>query len=58
VKRDGNEVLREIAIARGALFPEGEPQERALNFIPLYARYGEEIISSAMAEITAHTARL
>lgn len=58
VKRDGNEALREIAIARGALFPEGSPQERALNFIPLLARYGDEIISFAMSEITAHTAKL
>lgn len=58
VKRDGNEALREIAIARGALFPEGEPQERTLNFIPLLARYGDELISSAMSEITAHTAKL
>ena len=58
VKRDGNDALGEIAIARGALFPEGLPQERALNFIPLLARYGDEIISSAMSEITAHTSKL
>ena len=58
VKRDGNEALREIAIARGALFPEGVPQERALNFIPLLARYGDEIVSSAMTEIGKHTAEL
>jgi bacillithiol biosynthesis cysteine-adding enzyme BshC len=58
VKRDGNEALREIAVARGALFPDGAPQERALNFIPLLARYGDEVISSAMLEITAYTAKL
>lgn len=58
VKREGNDALREIATARGALFPEGAPQERALNFIPLLARYGDEIISSAMSEISAHTAKL
>ena len=58
VKRNGNEALRELSIARGALFPDGEPQERALNFIPLLARYGDEIISSAMSEITAHTAKI
>ncbi|HUQ47783.1 MAG TPA: bacillithiol biosynthesis cysteine-adding enzyme BshC [Gemmatimonadaceae bacterium] len=58
VKRDGNEALRELAIARGALFPEGAPQERAQNFIPLLARYGDEIISAVMSEITAHTAKL
>jgi bacillithiol biosynthesis cysteine-adding enzyme BshC len=58
VKRDGNEALQDVAIARGALFPEGAPQERALNFVPLLARYGDEIISSAMTEISAHTAKL
>lgn len=58
VKRNGNEALREVAIVRGALFPENTPQERALNFIPLLARYGDEIISSAMQEINAHTAKI
>lgn len=58
VKRNGNEALREIAIARGALFPEGAPQERALNFIPFLARFGDEIISSVMTEIDKHFASI
>ncbi|MEO5904028.1 MAG: bacillithiol biosynthesis BshC, partial [Gemmatimonadaceae bacterium] len=58
VKRNGNEALREIAIARGALFPDGAPQERALNFIPFIARYGDEIISSVSAEIDKHYATI
>jgi len=58
VKRNGNEALREMAIARGALFPDGAPQERALNFIPFLARHGDEIISSVSAEIDKHSASI
>lgn len=58
VKRNGNEALREIAIARGALFPEGAPQERALNFIPFLARFGEEVVASVSAEIDKHFASI
>lgn len=58
VKREGNEALREISVARGALFPDGSPQERSLNFVPFLARYGDDVISSVMSEITAHTAKL
>ncbi|MEP6506876.1 MAG: bacillithiol biosynthesis cysteine-adding enzyme BshC [Gemmatimonadales bacterium] len=58
VKRSGNETLREIAIARGALFPDGAPQERALNFIPFLARFGDEIVDSVTAEIDKHFASI
>ncbi|MEO7368509.1 MAG: bacillithiol biosynthesis BshC, partial [Gemmatimonadaceae bacterium] len=58
VKRNGNEALREIAIARGALFPDGAPQERALNFIPFLARFGDEIVDSVTAEIDKHVASI
>lgn len=58
VKRNGNETLRDIAIARGALFPGGAPQERALNFIPFLARFGDEIIASVLAEIDKHVASI
>ncbi len=54
VKRDGNEALREIAIARGALFPGGSPQERSLNGIPLFARYGDDLMAAVMPEIRTH----
>ena len=58
VKRQGNEALREIAIARGSLFPADIPQERALNGVPLLARYGDELVASALREIAPHTAQL
>ena len=58
VKRRGNEALRDAAIARGSLFPLGVPQERALNIVPLLARYGDDLLSPVMAEIRAHAAKI
>ena len=58
VKRRGNDALRDIAIARGALFPFETPQERALNIVPLIARYGEELISSVSNEARLHAETL
>ncbi len=58
VKRRGNEALRDAAIARGALYPFGSPQERALNFVPLYARYGEELLSGVLSEARRHAESL
>lgn len=54
VKRRGNDALRDAAIARGALYPLGTAQERALNFVPLIARYGDELISAVMQETRKH----
>jgi bacillithiol biosynthesis cysteine-adding enzyme BshC len=58
VKRRGNDALRDAGIARGALYPFGKPQERALNMIPLLARYGEDLIDSVMKEVRAHAAEI
>jgi uncharacterized protein YllA (UPF0747 family) len=54
VKRRGNDALRDVAIARGALFPFETPQERALNVVPLIARYGDELFSSVTSEARLH----
>jgi hypothetical protein len=58
VKRKGNEALQELAMARGSLFPADMPQERSLNGVPLLARYGDELVASALREIKPHTAKL
>ncbi|MEO8194429.1 MAG: bacillithiol biosynthesis cysteine-adding enzyme BshC [Gemmatimonadales bacterium] len=58
VKRRGNEALRDVAIARGALFPFGAPQERALNLVPLLARYGDDLFSAVMMETRKHATTL
>ena len=49
VKRRGSERLQLLATARGALFPGEVPQERALNMIPLLARYGSDPLDSLLA---------
>lgn len=57
VKRRGTDALREAAIARGSLFPFAKPQERALNLIPLLARYGNEPIDAVLENAKAHAAK-
>jgi bacillithiol synthase len=49
VKRRGSERLQLLATARGALFPGEVPQERALNMVPLLARYGNDPLDSVLA---------
>jgi bacillithiol biosynthesis cysteine-adding enzyme BshC len=58
VKRKGNSALRDVATARSSLYPFGLPQERALNVIPLIARYGAELFDSAMSEVVTHAVSL
>ena len=47
-------LMRELATARGALFPNGVRQERALNLIPLLARHGLGLLDDMRASATAH----
>ena len=58
VKRKGGEVLGDVATAKGALYPHGKPQERALNAIPLIARYGDELFDGIIAKAREHAATL
>ena len=58
IKRRGNDALRDAAIARGALHPFGHPQERALNIVPLLARYGTALLDDVLVEVRAHAASL
>jgi bacillithiol synthase len=58
IKREGNEALHDVAMARASLYPLGIPQERALNAIPLIARFGDELFNSVMTEATPHAASL
>jgi uncharacterized protein YllA (UPF0747 family) len=46
--------LRRIHAARDTLFPFGTPQERALNFVPFWSRYGDALISETRAACAAH----
>lgn len=58
IKRRGNDALRDIATARAALYPLGVAQERALNVVPLLARYGDSLFESVMTEVIPHAASL
>ena len=58
VKQAGSDELREIAMLRATLYPNGVPQERMLSFIPFLARYGAATIDTIRAEARAHVARL
>jgi bacillithiol synthase len=54
VKRREADVMRQIATARAHLFPDGERQERALNFIPMLARQGPPLLDVMRDAAVAH----
>jgi len=58
IKRRGGGALNDVAIARASLFPNGVPQERSLNLIPLLARHGEDLFTQVLREIDPHTASM
>ena len=57
-KREHADVMREIAAARGSLYPLGKPQERALNFVPLLARYGTALQEEMLTGARQHAQQL
>ena len=56
--RRAADTAHDVATARGALYPRGKPQERALNFIPLLARQGMPLIEEMLTGASDHAARL
>jgi bacillithiol synthase len=58
VKQKEREGMAELATLRGALFPNGEPQERALNVIPLLARHGPALFDAMRAAARTHAEAL
>ena len=50
--------MRDVATARGALFPLGIRQERALNLLPTLARHGVGLLDRMRAAADSHAARL
>jgi uncharacterized protein YllA (UPF0747 family) len=58
MKRRLADDLHRVATARGSLFPAGRRQERALNLIPLLARYGPTLIDAMRDQATEHAAEL
>jgi uncharacterized protein YllA (UPF0747 family) len=57
-KKQHADIMREIGTARGSLYPLGKPQERALNFVPLLARYGPMLRDEMLAGARAHAEQL
>ncbi|HEX2780685.1 MAG TPA: bacillithiol biosynthesis BshC [Gemmatimonadaceae bacterium] len=49
VKRRETEAMQQLGTVRGSLWPLGVRQERALNFIPLLARYGPPLLERMRA---------
>lgn len=57
-KKQHADIMREIGTARGSLYPLGKPQERALNFVPLLARYGPKLRDEMLTSAREHAERL
>ena len=58
VKRREGQIMQDVATARGALFPDGQPQERVLNFIPFLARYGTALVDAMRRQAEQHAAAI
>jgi hypothetical protein len=50
--------MRDVGTARGALYPFGIRQERALNLIPLLARHGLGLLDDMRVAAAPHAATL
>ena len=57
-KRRHADLMEEIGTARGSLYPMGKPQERALNFVPFLARYGEPLRDDMIEAAREHAVSL
>jgi uncharacterized protein YllA (UPF0747 family) len=58
VKREGTQELRDLQAARASLYPLGKPQERAVSFVALLARYGSELQAKMLDSARAHVRSL
>jgi bacillithiol biosynthesis cysteine-adding enzyme BshC len=57
-KKAHADLMQEIGTARGSLYPLGKPQERALNFVPLLARYGAGLRDEMLEQAKQHAMQL
>jgi bacillithiol synthase len=57
-KKEHADLMQEIGTARGSLYPLGKPQERALNFVPLLARYGTPLRDDMFEQAKQHATQL
>lgn len=58
VKQSGTQRLRDVAVARASLFPDGEPQERVLSFVPFLSKYGGATVDVVLTGARLHVSHL
>src|SRR5206468_10314905 len=58
VARREHAKMRDLATARGALYPFAVRQERALNLIPTLSRHGVELLAEMRDAAGEHASRL
>ncbi|MDF2773748.1 MAG: hypothetical protein K0S86_3245 [Geminicoccaceae bacterium] len=58
VKRRELETMRHVSTARGALYPLGVRQERALNAVPFLARHGSAFVDGMVSAARGHARAL
>jgi uncharacterized protein YllA (UPF0747 family) len=58
IARRETDRMRDLGTARGALYPAGIRQERALNLIPLLARHGLDLLGEMRAAAGDHATKL
>jgi bacillithiol biosynthesis cysteine-adding enzyme BshC len=58
LRRTNDIALQQLARARGALFPDGAPQERVLTLASFTARFGGDVVRVLAAAADAHAGRL
>jgi bacillithiol synthase len=58
VKRREIETMRQVSTARGALYPLGIRQERALNALPFLARHGSAFVDGMVSGARGHALAL
>ena len=58
VKRREADLMRAVTMARAHLFPDGDRQERGLNFVPMLARHGLPLLEAMRLAAAEHAAAL
>jgi uncharacterized protein YllA (UPF0747 family) len=48
---EGETLMRQIARARAAVYPEGQPQERVLTLVSFLVRYGPDLVDALEQEV-------
>jgi uncharacterized protein YllA (UPF0747 family) len=57
-KRRDDATRRDIVCASAAMWPRGQRQERVLNFIPMLARGGDDLVTDMRAAAAEHARKL